>query len=262
MAEHGWQLPDYIAFERPAAAVEPAQPAVSIVIPAYNEAARIEPYLREVAALFAARQERCEILVVNDGSSDATPDAIRALMRQLPSLGLLTYAQNRGKGHAVRVGMLAARGALRAFADADGSTPIAELGKLRARIESDGCDVAIGSRAWRETSTRVTVSFHRRAIAQGFRWVRNVLLPLGVADSQCGFKLFTEQAAAALFPVSRLNGFAFDVELLYLARRKGLKVAEVPVNWHESSDSHIRLWRDPFKMFLDVLRVRRLHRDL
>jgi dolichyl-phosphate beta-glucosyltransferase len=253
-----WQLPSYVTFDRPAAATAPA---VSVVIPAFNEENRIEPYLREIAAFAAAHNETFEILVVNDGSRDATAAKIRGLMKELPSLGLLTYGENRGKGHAVRVGMLAAAAPLRVFADADGATPISELDKLRAKIEREHFDVAIASRA-HAADTAVTMRFHRRFIAEGFRIARQCFLPLDIKDTQCGFKLFTARSAAELFQRSQLNGLAFDVELLYLAARLNFRVAEVPVNWIERPGSRINMCTDPFRMFRDVLRVRRLHRNL
>jgi dolichyl-phosphate beta-glucosyltransferase len=172
---------------------------------------------------------------------------------------LLSYDRNRGKGYAVRLGMLSARGSQRIFADADGSTPIAEIEKLQAKL-SGGCDIAIGSRALPQTRTETVIRPHRRVIAAAFRLLRNILLPLDVVDSQCGFKLFTAAAAQAVFGQMKIDGMAFDVEALYLARRAKLQVAEVPVNWTDSYPSTIRLWSDPFKMARDLIRIRMLHR--
>lgn len=232
---------------------------ISIVIPAFNEAARISAYLREIHDYYTMRNTAHEILVVNDGSRDATAQTVRELMAKFPSLGLITYELNRGKGHAVRIGMLAAAGVQRIFADADGSTPISEIEKLRAKLAA-GFDVAIGSRALPEAGASAIIRPHRRIIAAAFRMLRQILLPVNVVDSQCGFKLFTAEAAKVLFEESRVDGLAFDVELIYLAARKGLKVAEVPVKWTDSYPSSVSLWRDPFRMSLDLLRIRRLHR--
>jgi dolichyl-phosphate beta-glucosyltransferase len=249
-------ISDDVQFEPPSHAPEAVE--VSIVVPAFNESKRISAYLLTIHAYFLNKKTAHEILVVNDGSHDATAQTIRELMKTIPTLGLLTYACNRGKGLAVRLGMLRARGLQRIFADADGSTPISEIEKLQARL-SDGSDIAIGSRAPQEGTVTV-IRPHRRVIAAAFRLLRNILLPLDVVDSQCGFKLFTAAAAQTVFGPMKIDGMAFDVEALYLARRSMLKVAEVPVNWTDSYPSTIRLWSDPFKMARDLIRIRRIHR--
>lgn len=255
------ELPPYIelAYPRGLPAGAPA-PAVSVIIPAYDEAGRIEPYLDAIEHYFAARGESHEVLVVNDGSQDGTAALIRARMERDPGLGLVHYARNRGKGHAVRMGMRAARGKLRLFADADGSTPIEEIERLRAQIEFHGMDVAIGSRALDAAGIRRVVKPHRRVIGECFRLVRKLFLQVGAMDSQCGFKLFTARAAERLFAVARLDGFAFDVEILYLAARAGLSVREVAVNWYDSPSTRVNLWTDPLQMLRDTARIQRLHR--
>lgn len=256
------RLPPYIELTYPQAlpAGAPA-PAVSVVIPAYNEAERIEPYLDAIGHYFTSRGESFEILVVNDGSHDGTAALVRARIPRDPNLGLVHYPRNRGKGHAVRMGMLAARGQLRLFADADGSTPIEEIERLREQIEHHGVDVAIGSRAAASAEVRRVVKRHRWIIGQCFRFLRQMFLQVGVMDSQCGFKLFTARAAESLFGAAQLDGFAFDVEILYLAVRAGLVVREVAVNWFDSPATRVNLWRDPFQMFCDTVRIQRLHRD-
>jgi dolichyl-phosphate beta-glucosyltransferase len=235
-------------------------PAVSVIIPAYNEAARIEPNLEAIQRYFTARGETYELLVVNDGSRDGTADLVRGRMARDRNLGLVHYARNRGKGFAVRMGMLAARGALRLFADADGSTPIAELERLRKAID-DGASVAIGSRALSSAEVRRVVKPHRWLLGHGFSLLRRLFLQVGVLDSQCGFKLFTARAATELFARAKIDGFAFDVEILFLAVRAGLPIREVPVNWFDSGSTRVNLWVDPLQMLRDTLRIRRLHRD-
>ncbi|MCZ7646799.1 MAG: rRNA maturation RNase YbeY [Planctomycetota bacterium] len=239
---------------------ETAAPGLSIVIPAFNEARRILPYLRAIDAWCDRAGEPCETLVVDDGSSDATAAVVREEMRGAPRLGLLRYEANRGKGHAVRVGMRAARGALRLFADADGSTPIAELDRLRDRLREAGADVAVGSRALPAPGIERKIKPHRYVIGQVFRHLRGLLLNVKVVDSQCGFKLFSAAAAECLFGAARVDGFAFDVELLYLAARWDLKVVEVPVNWRDDQASRVNLLTDPFRMLGDMWRVRTMHR--
>ncbi len=252
------ELPEYVNVEAPAGVK--AAPVVSVVIPAFNEADRLPPYLKAIQAYFQKKQEAHEIWVANDGSSDRTADVVRALMKEDDALGLVTYEKNRGKGHAVRMGMLAARGRYRLFADADGSTPIEELERLRGAIEGTENQVAVGSRAIPSPEVQRKIKPHRYVIGQVFRWFRQVLLKVNVVDSQCGFKLFTERAASAIFPVTKVDGFAFDVELLFLAARNEMPVAEVAVNWQDSDSSRVSLLTDPAKMLMDMLRIRGLHR--
>jgi len=254
-------LPDYIQVEYPRdLPKEAVAPELSIVIPAYNEAERIGPYLEAICAYFAQRNEAYEVLVANDGSRDSTAVFVRARMKKDGRLGLVHYEQNHGKGHAVRMGMLAARGRLRLFADADGSTPIAELERLRRKLDAEGFDVAVGSRQLSSPEVQRKIKPHRYFIGQCFRLLRRLSLNVSVLDSQCGFKLFKAEAAMKLFPVSKIDGFAFDVELLFLAQRAKLKVAEVAVNWYDSASTRVNLLTDPFKMLRDMLRVRGLHR--
>ena len=252
-------LPAYVRLEPPRDAAA-ARAAITVVIPAYNEAERIRGYLERIERYFSGRSESHEVLVADDGSRDRTAEIIRERMADWGRLGLLSYERNRGKGHAVRMGMRAARGAQRLFADADGSTPIEELERLRAHMAGGDCDVAVGSRALSSPEVQRKIKPHRWLMGQGFRMLRQMLLNVDVLDSQCGFKLFTAQAAETLFGAARVDGFAFDVEILYLARRAGMKVAEAPVNWQDSASSRVNLLTDPAKMLLDMLRVRRLHR--
>lgn len=255
-------LPAYVKTEYPLAhpANGPA-PAVSVIVPAYNEETRIKPYLDAIQAYFSKTGEACEVLVVNDGSRDGTAAMIRARMPNDPNLGLIHYDANRGKGHAVRAGMLAARANLRLFTDADGSTPIEELERLRVKLEREGCDVAVGSRQLSSPEVQRKIKPHRFVIGQGFRILRQVFLNVRVLDSQCGFKLLTGRAAERIFSVSKIDGFAFDVELLFLASRGGMKIAEVAVDWYDSNSTRVNLLIDPIRMFRDMLRVRGLHRE-
>jgi len=255
-------LPAYVRVAYPAAsAAGTPPPEVSVIIPAYNEESRIGPYLETILKYFAEHGESHEVLVANDGSRDGTAQLVRDRMHSTVSLGLVDYDQNRGKGHAVRMGMLAARGKLRLFADADGSTPIAELERLRSRMRQDGSSVAVGSRQLSAPGVERRIKPHRYLIGQCFRLARQVFLNVRVLDSQCGFKLFTSEAAKRIFAVSRIDGFAFDVEALYLAGRAGLPVSEVAVNWYDSTSTRVNLLTDPFKMLRDMLRIRGLHRS-
>lgn len=215
-------------------------PRWSVVIPAFNEARRLPPYLAEIAAYFDGRNEPYEVLVADDGSTDGTSQAVAAIVHAHPSVHVLRHERNEGKGAAVRRGMLAARGRYRLFTDADGATPILELKRLEAALTA-GADIAIGSRGLADPSVSVVARPHRVMAGRVFSWaVRRLGLP-GVTDSQCGFKAFTAPVAADLFARLRTSGFGFDVELLLLAQAAGYRVTEVPVNWTDQPGSKVRV---------------------
>jgi dolichyl-phosphate beta-glucosyltransferase len=227
-------------------------PDLSVVIPAYNEAERLPPSLGRLREWLASTGLRHEIVVVDDGSTDATAEAARAAGGE--SLVLLRHAPNRGKGYAVRRGMLAATGARRLMTDADLSTPIEELPKLIAELDR-GFDVAIGSRAIAGATIEVHQPAYREAMGRAFNVLVQLLLLPGVHDTQCGFKLFSARAAQAAFEACRLNGFSFDVESLYVARRRGMRIAEVPVVWRNDAATRVSLGGGG-AAFADLLRIR------
>lgn len=230
----------------------------SLVIPAYNEACRLPHYLdgvrRYLTAEFAGRYE---VIVVDDGSQDGLPGFLDQLQPNWPELSVLRHPTNRGKGAAIRSGMLVARGELLLFTDADGATPIEEEMALRTAIRG-GVQIATGSRVTTPGRTNRTVrGWFRGFIGRCFAGLVRCLLDLSVRDSQCGFKLFTREAGMALFPLSRECGFLIDVEVLSLARKMGFRVAEVPVGWCEMPGSKVQLVRDGWKMFWGVWGLRR-----
>jgi dolichyl-phosphate beta-glucosyltransferase len=227
---------------------------LSIVIPAYNEAERLPAGVRRIHAFLEERGLRGEILVVDDGSRDGTSGVTRALAAEIPELRLLGYPVNRGKGFAVRTGMARARGDAVLFTDADLSTPIDELDALREALR-EGADVAIGSRHLEHSRILIRQPFHRRHLGRIFNGVLSLLGVRGYSDTQCGFKLFTREAAGRIFPRVRTDGFAFDVEVLLVARRLGLRTREIPVRWNNHSDSRVRPVRDSVRMLLEVLRM-------
>ncbi len=229
---------------------------LSVVIPAYNEAARLPRYLEEVVSYLTSRGEPWEVVVVDDGSTDATPDVVRAMTARAPAVRLLRQEPNAGKGAAVRAGMVSARGAWRLFADADGATPIAEWKRLEAALAA-GADLAIGSRAMAAAGVVVRARRHRVVAGRLFnRVVESLGLP-GIEDSQCGFKAFTAAAAADLFPRLHTTGFGFDVELLLRARARGWRMVEVPVNWEDQPESKVGVLKDGPRMLWQILAARR-----
>jgi dolichyl-phosphate beta-glucosyltransferase len=229
-------------------------PRWSVVIPAFNEALRLPPFLDKVVAYFEGRDEPYEVIVVDDGSTDGTAEVVEA--RRIPTITVLRVRPNAGKGAAVRTGMLAAKGAYRLFADADGATPIEELKRLEPTLVA-GADVVIGSRVLVDPGVSVATRPHRVAAGRLFNWVVARVGLRDIADSQCGFKAFTGSAASRLFEALSTQGFGFDVELLLLARAAGCKVVEVPVNWSDQAGSKVGVLRHGPGMLWQIVQARR-----
>jgi dolichyl-phosphate beta-glucosyltransferase len=230
-------------------------PTYSIVIPAYNESSRIGTTLEKVLAYVHAQNWDCEVVVVNDGSRDNTAEIVRSFAAKDPILHLIENPGNRGKGYSVRNGMLHAQGKIVLFSDADLSSPIEEASKLFQALES-GADIAIGSRWLRaETQTR-RQPIHRQLFGRVFNLLLRLTLGLHYADTQCGFKAFKRRAVEAIFPMQRIERWGFDPEILFLARKLGFQVKEVPVAWGHSGETRIHPLIDGSKMFLEMLRIR------
>jgi dolichyl-phosphate beta-glucosyltransferase len=231
--------------------------SLSVVIPAFNEAQRLPSHLQSVAAYLAGRGLSHEILVVDDGSTDDTAALIEQAGRKNQAIRLIRLPHNSGKGAAVRAGMREARGALQLFADADGATPIQELERLEAAI-NDGADLAIGSRtlASRDSRYRVQARLHRTLLGNLFNRVVRLLGIRNIHDTQCGFKLFRQSMAQDLFSVARIDGYGFDLELLYVAQQRSYRIAEIPINWTDQPGSKVRVLRDGFRMLGEMLAVR------
>src|SRR5258705_3782104 len=227
----------------------------SIIIPAYNEVARLGATLDRVLNYIAAQHWDAEVIVVNDGSRDQTPDLVRSYAQTHPTLRLLENPGNRGKGYSVRNGMQNATGEILLFTDADLSAPIEEAPNLFAAIHS-GADIAIGSRWLRPELQSRRQSLLRQFYGRIFNLSLRLVLGLNFKDTQCGFKAFTRQAAQEIFPRQRIERWGFDPELLYLARKLGFEVKEVPVVWSNSEGTRISPLRDGIRMFAEVLKIR------
>jgi dolichyl-phosphate beta-glucosyltransferase len=232
--------------------------ALSVVLPTYNEQDRLPPYLTSITRYLSERGGSYEILVIDDGSRDETAQRVRQFAVDAPAVRLLRLPGNRGKGAAVRAGMLAAHGMLRLMADADGATPIQEIERLEHAL-TDGTDLAIGSRflGSRDRRYRVHARWHRTVLGNVFNRIAQQLGLEGISDTQCGFKLFRKRVAEDLFSVARIDGYGFDLELLYVARRRNYRIAEVPINWTDQPGSKVRIVRDGLRMFRELLSVRR-----
>ncbi|HNX68470.1 MAG TPA: glycosyltransferase family 2 protein [Candidatus Omnitrophota bacterium] len=234
-----------------------AAPYLSVVIPAFNEEKRLPQSLDSVLAFLERQSYASEIIVSDDGSQDRTVALAREKLAGFPHQ-VLTVTRNGGKGSAVRRGMLAATGEYVLFTDADLSTPIEEVVRFLARLEKDQ-DVVIASRDLPDSRVEVHQNFLRETMGKVFNRIACMFAFRGIRDSQCGFKGFRKEAAHRLFGMQKLDGFSFDVEILFLAQKLGYRVLELPVIWRNSSQSRVRVLRDPFVMFLDVLKIRRLH---
>ena len=232
----------------------------SVVVPVYNEENKILETVRRISVFLALKKYNCELIVVDDGSKDSTRQILEGIAREDKHgyLKFIHYDTNKGKGYACRQGMLAAKGRYVLLTDADLSSPIKESDKLIWALEK-GADVAIGSRAVHEEGCDVRQTLKRRIAGRIFNFFVQMLVLPGIHDSQCGFKCFTQEAAQKLFSTQKLDGFSFDVEVLYLARKFGYKIAEVPVMWAQGADSRVSFFRDSLRMVNDLFKVKKLH---
>ncbi len=227
---------------------------LSVIIPAYNEESRLPAYLDKILMYFELHSFSYEIIVVDDGSSDGTSAVVESFRAKNPRVQLVQLPRNHGKGYAVRSGMLAASGQLRLFSDADGATPIEEIERL-LRAHEQGADVSIASRALHDDTCRVHGQLFRKIIGTVFNLIVKVFAIRGIEDTQCGFKLFTADVADEVFSLQSISGFAFDVEILYLCRKRGYRIIEVPVNWADIKGTKVKVVRDSWLMFKDVLQI-------
>jgi dolichyl-phosphate beta-glucosyltransferase len=230
-------------------------PRYSIVIPAFNESARIPATLQSVVACVRERGWDAEVIVVNDGSTDATADVVRAFARNAPEVRMIENPGNRGKGYSVRTGLLQALGEVVMFTDADLSSPIEEADRLFAAI-GNGADIAIGSR-WLETSRQThRQPLYRQFFGRCFNAVTRAVMGLRFADTQCGFKAFTRAAAQTVFPLQTIERWGFDPEILFIALKCGFNIVEVPVSWAHDKRTRMSYLKDGAKMLEEIAIIR------
>jgi len=230
-------------------------PRLSIVIPAYNESARIDGTLSRVMWCVEERGWDAEVLVVDDGSTDNTPAIVQKWMRRYPRLDMVRNPGNRGKGYSVRNGLLQAAGEIVMFTDADLSSPIEEAELLMAALE-DGADVAIGSRWLDRQKQTIHQPLYRRFFGRCFNKVTRWVMGLPFKDTQCGFKAFKRDAAQTIFRLQTIERWGFDPEILFIARKLKCKVVEVPVTWGHDARSRMSYLKDGMKMLEDMARIR------
>lgn len=230
-------------------------PEYSIVIPAFNESARIPATLRSVVECIRARGWKAEVIVVNDGSTDATAEVVRAFAQTVPQVRLIENPGNRGKGYSVRAGMLQARGEIALFTDADLSSPIEEAESLFAAIRA-GADIAIGSR-WLESSRQTQRQpLYRQFFGRCFNAVTRALMRLPFADTQCGLKAFTHQSAQTVFRLQTIDRWGFDPEILLIALKHGYRITEVPVSWAHDKRTQMSYLHDGLEMLKEMSIIR------
>ncbi len=228
---------------------------LSVIIPAFNEEKRLPKTLREIDEYLREQSFEFEIIVVSDGSTDRTCEVVENLKSQIPNLKLICEKINRGKGYGVKVGMLNAKGKYRLFTDADNSTPISEIEKFWAEFEK-GADIVIASRDIKGAILDPPQPLFRRFVGEVFKYLRKIIVGLWeIEDTQCGFKCFKGEAAEKIFPKAKIEKFAFDPEILLIAKKMGFKIKEVPVYWKNDLQSKVK-FKSMIKMLIDLFKIR------
>lgn len=228
---------------------------LSIIIPAYNEEKRLPDTLKSIAEYLKTIDKEIEVIVVDDGSSDNTTQVAEEMKSAIKNLKVINYIENRGKGYAVKTGMLAAKGDYTLFMDADNATPIEEVEKLWPF--ASGFDVVIGSRHLKTSNVVIKQPWYRILISRLGNFVIQALLLKGVKDTQCGFKLFNKKAAKEIYSRQKIDRWGFDMEILAIAQKTlGYKIKEVPVSWYNSPDSRLRPIRDGFRTLRELFKIK------
>jgi glycosyltransferase involved in cell wall biosynthesis len=234
-------------------------PLLAVIVPAFNEARRLADNLLTLLSYLQTFRPEAQLIVVDDGSTDGTSDVAEELFARRPDVAaqVLRFPQNHGKGHAVRAGLLAAQAPIALFSDADLSTPITELPKIVEPIEAGDYDIVLGSRALDRSLIGHHQPWRREQGGKAFNMIVRLTTGLPFSDTQCGFKAFRMEAARPVIEQARIDGFGFDVELLFLAQRAGLRMLEVPVRWDHNEGSKVHILRDSLRMFSEVMSLRR-----
>ncbi len=232
---------------------------ISIIIPAYNEAKRLPPFLSRVLAFCKNSRKKYEIIIVDDGSTDGTCEIAASFKPQFADLVIIRIPNNSGKGHAVKTGFLSARGGVAVFLDADGSVEPDEIEKNIHHLAEGGYDIFIGSRVLKGEFQVLKIRWYRKIPGAIFRFFARALLLKDIQDTQCGFKMFKKEIIRPVFSGSYLTGFGFDFEILFLAHKMGYKIKEGPVSWKHVHESKVNMLTDPVKMLIDMLRVKNRH---
>ena len=228
---------------------------LSVVIPAYNEEKRLPNTLKDIDRYLASQNYTYEIIVVDDGSKDRTAEVVRKLTASIQNLKLVDNKINRGKGYVVRQGLLESKGEYRLFTDADNSTAINQIEKMWPEFEK-GFDIVIGSRDVKGAILDPPQPFHRRLLGDVFRLLTQIVCGTwGIKDSQCGFKCFTKKAAVDILPRCKINRFAFDPEILVVAKKRNYRVKEIPILWKNDPESKVK-FKSMVKMAIDLFKIR------
>lgn len=230
-------------------------PYLSIIIPAYNEEKRISNILDALEKYFSGNDFFYEVIVVDDGSIDQTKNIVNNYRDKLKNLRIVSHSPNRGKGYAIKQGMLASTGDYSLFTDADNSTPFEEINKLLQWIEK-GYDVVIGSRYLDDSNIVIKQSFYRRSLGRVANLIIQVLAVWGIKDTQCGFKCFSRKASQEIFSRQTINGWGFDFETLAIAKKLGYQIKEVPVSWYNVEGSRVRPIKGALKTLIELLEIK------
>ncbi len=229
---------------------------LSIIIPVYNEEKRLPKTLKDIDGYLSKQPYDYEILVVDNGSTDKTVQFVKDSAERIRGLKLIEGSSKRGKGFAVKKGMLASQGDFRIFVDADNSTSLDQIEKMWPEFEK-GCDIAIGSRDVKGAVLDPPQPWLRdMVLGEGFKLYRKLIIGLwGIQDTQCGFKCFTKKAAEEIFPKCKIEDFAFDPEILVIAKKHGYKIKEIPVHWKNDLESKVN-FKSILNMALDLIRIK------
>jgi len=229
---------------------------ISIIIPAFNEAKELPLFLDKLISYCNKSENIYEIIVVDDGSNDKTLDIATSYRTQFSNLHTIEIGENKGKGHAVKRGILEATGEVGLFLDADGSVNPEEIEKNLSYIKKEGYDIFVGSRVLKNKEQILKIRWYRKLIGTIFNFLTRILLFNKVKDTQCGFKMFKGECIKPLFSKVRLGGFGFDLEALYLAYKMGYKIKEGPVSWHHVDGSKVNLFTDSIKIFFNIFQIK------